>query len=299
MMKTDKQKLAMRVSVQTMVANLLLSIGKLIVGLVAHSGALVSDAIHSASDVVSTVLVMIGIRISEKEPDREHPYGHERFECVFSIALAVLLMFTGLAIGKSAIETIIGNREITIPGVMALVAAVVSIVVKEAMFHYTMWAAKKVHSTALKADAWHHRSDALSSIGSFVGILGARLGFPKLDAIASVVICLFILKVAIDILKDAFSAVVDTACDEATIAGLREIILQVPGVQGIDLLNTRMFGAKIYVDVEILVDGTLLLQDAHQIAEQVHEAVEQNSEQVKHCMVHVNPSNANKPTLNH
>ena len=280
----------MRVSVQTLVCNLLLSIGKLVVGLLAHSGALVSDAIHSASDVVSTLIVMVGIRIAEKEPDQEHPYGHERFECVFSIILAVLLMLTGLAIGKTAIDAISGNRTIAIPGVAALIAAVISVVVKEAMFHYTMWAAKKVNSSALKADAWHHRSDALSSIGSFAGILGARLGFPKLDAVASIVICLFILKVGYDILRDAFNAMVDTACDEETISQLRSVIEKDPDVQGIDLLNTRMFGAKIYVDVEIRLDGSLPLQDAHQIAERVHEAVENNVEHVKHCMVHVNPA---------
>jgi cation diffusion facilitator family transporter len=273
-----------------MVGNIVLSVGKLVVGLLAHSGALVSDAIHSASDVVSTVIVMIGLKISNRASDNDHPYGHERLECVCSIILAILLMFTGLTIGYKAIVKIGSSAQIAIPGIAALVAAVVSIVVKELMYHYTMWAAKKVNSTALKADAWHHRSDAFSSVGSFVGILGARLGFPKLDAIASLVICLFILKVSYDIFKESFNKVVDKACDSQTQDKMSSIILGEDGVLGIDLLNTRMFGSKIYVDVEISADASLPLEQAHSIAENVHHAIEANFDNVKHCMVHVNPA---------
>lgn len=284
------ENLAMRVSTHTLLGNIGLSLGKLWIGLIAHSGALVSDAIHSASDVITTIIVMIGIRASEKSPDPEHPYGHERFECVFSMVLAGLLLLVGCVIGYHACLQVLGISESPVPEKAALAAAAVSIFVKEAMYHYTVWAAKKLHSLALKADAWHHRSDAFSSIGSFIGIWGARMGYPRLDAVASMVICLFIWKVAYDIFKEAFAKVVDTSCPPEVMEQMRTIILQEDGVLGVDLLNTRMFGAKVYVDVEIRADGTLSLEDAHAIAENVHRAIEKHFEDVKHCMVHVNPA---------
>ena len=172
---------------------------------------------------------------------------------------------------------------------LALIAALVSIAVKEGMYWYTRAAAKRVNSGALMADAWHHRSDALSSIGSMVGILGARLGYPICDPIASVIICCFIVKVSVDIFKDAVDKMMDTACDAQTMERMRELILAEDGVCGLDSLQTRLFGARSYVDVEIAVDGELTLRQAHGIAERVHRDIEKNFPEVKHCMVHVNP----------
>ena len=200
------QKLAMHVSLVTILGNLVLSVFKLAAGIIAHSGAMVSDAVHSASEVLSTFVVIAGVKLSGKASDKEHPYGHERFECVAAILLAVMLAATGIGIGWAGIRNITGDSSaLTVPGGLALVAAVISIVSKEAMYWYTRAAAKKIGSSALMADAWHHRSDALSSIGSFVGILGARLGLPVLDPVASVVICVFILKAAFDVFRDAVS----------------------------------------------------------------------------------------------
>ena len=188
-----EQKTAMKISMVSIVGNILLSLFKALAGIVANSGAMISDAIHSASDVFSTIVVIIGIRLSGKESDKEHPYGHERMECVAAILLATILAATGLFIGWSAVEkiTVQDDSALAVPGILALVAAVVSIAVKEAMFWYTRAGAKKIDSGALMADAWHHRSDALSSIGALVGIAGARMGYPILDAIASLVICIF------------------------------------------------------------------------------------------------------------
>ena len=176
------------------------------------------------------------------------------------------------------------------PGLLALIAAVVSIVVKEAMFWYTWLAAKRINSSALKAEAWHHRSDALSSVGSFAGILGARLGFPALDPVASVVICLFILKAAWDILADALGKMTDHACPPAMEQEMADVILAQPGVLGLDTLNTRLFGDRVYVDVEIQADGDLPLKVTHATAQAVHDTLECQFPQVKHCMVHVNPA---------
>jgi len=284
-------KIAMRVSIISIVVNIALSLLKLVAGILAKSGAMISDAVHSASDVFSTFVVMIGVSMSAKKPDKEHPYGHERLECVASIILATVLAVTGIGIGLSGINKITGGEyeKLAIPGTLALAAAIISIVVKELMFQYTKTAAKKVNSGALMADAWHHRSDALSSIGSFAGILGARLGYPVLDPIASVVICAFIEKVAIDIFKDAIDKMVDKSCSDEVIAKMKEVILDVPDVIGIDDLKTRLFGAKAYVEVEILMDGTKTLIDAHETAEIVHDLIEEKFPEVKHCMVHVNP----------
>lgn len=289
--KKDYEKTAMRVSVVSIVINIVLSLFKLMAGVLSHSSAMVSDAIHSASDVFSTIVVMIGIKISGKESDKEHPYGHERMECVAAIILATILALTGLGIGWSALGKILGDEygQLAAPGMLALVAAVISIVVKEGMFWYTRAGAKQIDSGALMADAWHHRSDALSSIGALVGIAGARLGFAILDPIASLVICIFVEKAAFDIFMDAVNKMVDKACDDETEQKMRSCVISQEGVKGVDLLRTRTFGNKIYVDIEICVDGDKSLWEAHGIAETVHDAVEQEFSKVKHIMVHVNP----------
>lgn len=286
------EQIATRVSMVSIIGNLVLSSFKALAGILSHSGAMVSDAVHSASDVFSSIIVIIGIQIASKDSDSDHPYGHERFECVAAIVLSLILFITGLFIGLDAVQTIFAGhyQELTVPGLLALIAAVISILSKEAMFHYTKHYAKKLDSGALMADAWHHRSDSLSSIGAFIGIAGARMGFPILDPIASLVICFFIFKAAYDIFKDAIDKMVDHSCDEQTEQALLQCALSQDGVLGIDLLNTRVFGNKIYVDIEICADGNKTLTEGHTIAENVHNAIEQNFPKVKHIMVHVNPA---------
>lgn len=289
---SDFEKVAMKVSFVSIVANVILSLFKLFAGIAARSGAMVSDAVHSASDVFSTIVVIVGIRISSRKSDKEHPYGHERMECVAAIVLATILAVTGLGIGyTAAVKILSGNDgDLAVPGVLALVAAVISIAVKEGMYWYTRINAKKIDSSALMADAWHHRSDALSSVGALVGIAGARLGFPICDAIASLCICFFIAKAAYDIFKDAVDKMVDKACDDETENELRNCALAQEGVLGVDLLRTRVFGNKIYVDIEIRADGNETLWEAHSIAERVHDSIEARYAKVKHIMVHVNPA---------
>ncbi len=290
MEKTNEQ-IAMKVSRISIIGNIILSGFKLFAGIFAQSAAMISDAVHSMSDVFSTIIVMIGIKLANKKSDKEHPYGHERFECVAAIVLAAVLFATGAGIGWSGIKkAIAGNYgDLAIPGILALVAAIVSIIVKEAMYWYTRGAAKRINSSALMADAWHHRSDAFSSVGSFAGIFGARLGFPILDPLACIIICLFILKAAIDIFRDAVGKMTDRACDDETIAKMRDLILSQKSVEGIDGLNTRLFGDKIYMDVEIRVDALVRLEEAHLVAQAVHDVIEEQFPKVKHCMVHVNP----------
>lgn len=286
------KKTVFKVSTVSIVGNALLSFFKMLAGIIAHSSAMVSDAIHSASDVFSSFIVMIGVKISSKNSDKDHPYGHERFECVAAIVLAVILLISGLFIGYKAIEKIVlGNTEsLMIPGVLALIAAIVSIATKEAMYWYTRFHAKRIDSGALMADAWHHRSDALSSIGALIGIIGARMGYPIVDTIASLIICLFIIKAAYDIFKDAINKMVDRSCSVETEQQIKECAESQTGVIKVDLINTRVFGNRIYVDIEICAQRDITLLESHNIANSVHDAIETNFPKVKHVMVHVNPS---------
>lgn len=291
MQKTSSGQIASRVSAVTIIINSVLSAFKLFAGIISSSVAMISDAVHSASDILSTVVVIIGIRLASKDADTEHQYGHERLECAAAIILSVILALTGIGIGVSGVEKVLSPAASpAIPGKLALFAAIISIVVKEGMYWYTKAAADSINSGVLAADAWHHRSDALSSVGSFAGILGARLGFPLLDPIAAVLISFFIIKAAIDVFLDSLNKMTDHACDVQTTENIQNIILSCDGVMGIDDLKTRIFGNKIYIDVEIFVDANLPLIDAHEIAEKVHDRIESEIEYVKHCMVHVNPA---------
>lgn len=289
----DLQKVAVKVSIVTLSVNAVLVVFKTLAGIFGNSYALISDAVHSASDVFSTVIVLIGVKLAAKKADKNHPFGHERFECVAAILLAVVLFATGAGVGYSGIDNIVTGeyKNFEIPGIIALVAAAVSIVVKELMFWYTYRAAKLVNSSALKADAWHHRSDSLSSIGSLVGVVGGLCGVKILDSVACIVICLFIFKASIQIFIDAIKKMTDEACDEKTEEEIKNFISSFEGVLRVDNLMTRLFGNRIYVIAEIACDADLPLIEAHAIAEAVHSGIENKFPAVKHVTVHVNPFN--------
>lgn len=288
----DENVVIRRLSLVSLIGNALLSGFKLLAGVWGHSGAMISDAIHSFSDVLTTFIAWFGVKVSRRAADASHPYGHERLECVASLFLGIVLMGTGIGVGRAGLETIFSGQyeTITPPGAIALVAAVLSIVSKEAMYWYTRYYAKLIHSDAFMADAWHHRSDAFSSIGSLIGIGGAMLGFPVMDSVASVVICVFILKVAYDILKDAVVKMLDTSCGEQYEAELQKFVSEQKDVVCVDTLHSRMFGSKVYVDLEIEVDGSKTLQEAHDVAERVHTELEHRFPDIKHVMVHLNPA---------
>lgn len=285
------EKTAVKVSLVSIIGNTVLSLFKILAGIFAHSGAMISDAVHSGSDVLSSIIVIVGVKISAKESDKDHPYGHERFECVAAIVLAVILLISGLFIGHTAIEKIgSDNTEaIAVPGMLALIAAIISIVSKEAMYWYTRFFALRLDSGALMADAWHHRSDAFSSIGALIGILGARMGYPLMDTVASLVICIFIVKAAYDIFKDAINKMIDRSCNEEMEKDISKCALEQEGVCGVDSIQTRVFGNKIYVDIVILANNKITLVQSHQIAMRVHDALEGKFEKIKHITVCVNP----------
>lgn len=294
--KQDVKKITNQLAFVGILGNVFLAVFKLIAGIAGHSTAMLSDSIHTLSDVIATFIAYIGVVLSRKKADDKHPYGHERMECVASLILSFILFATGVEIGKKCITAIADGsyKQLAIPGMLAVIAALVSIITKEAMFWYTMRYAKLLKSSAFKADAWHHRSDALSSIGALIGIVGARHGFPVLDQVAGILICLMIMWVAIEIFRGAVDKMLDTSADKEVEIRIKDLVYNFSrdenlGV-GVDLLRTRTFGERVYVEMEINADGNLTLQQSHDIAERVHDEIEKEFPEVKHVMIHVNPT---------
>ena len=293
MIRNDSvKKTAIKVSVITIFVNLFLAAIKLAGGLIGKSSALVSDAINSCSDVISGIIVIVGVAIANKPSDASHPYGHERFECIASVILAAMIFASGALVGYDGVKSLITGeyQNVPTPETLALIAAAVSIAVKEFMYWYTRAEAKKANSVSLRAAASDHRADAVSSLGAFLGV-GATLlfGMKIFDVIASVIVCIFIIKTAINIFIESIDELTDKSCSEKQTEEIRRILLSIDGVLTIDNLKTRVFGNKIYVDVEIGANENLLLKEAHAIAEAAHDAIESYDERIKHCMVHVNP----------
>lgn len=288
----EEKKIIRRITLVGVLGNVILTAFKLFAGIYGRSGAMVSDAVHSLSDVFATFIAFLGTIMAKRPADEQHPYGHERLECIASVMLGLILLATGIGIGKTGLQIILsGHYEtLTAPGTIALVAAIVSIITKEGMFRYTKHYAAILKSSAFMADAYHHRSDALSSIGSLIGIGGAMLGFPVLDSVASVIICFFIIKVAYSIIKDAIQNMMDESCGEDYDKNLKDFIEDQDGVEGVDSVQSRRFGNKVYVDLEIRVDGSKTVSEGHEIAENVHDMVEKSFPEIKHIMVHVNPA---------
>ena len=286
----ERNRTVAQLSAVGVAGNVLLTVFKLVAGLLGNSMALVSDAVHSASDVLATAVAYVGDRIARREADESHPYGHERFEQLAAAILALILASVGVGIGVAGIQAAIdGGSQDEVPGILALVAAGVSIVVKEAMFWYTRHGARKIGSDVFMADAWHHRTDALSSVAALVGVAAARMGFPLGDSLASIVICLFILKVAWEVGREAIGKLVDESGGSELNETIGELAATCDGVDHIDSVLTRRFGSQFYADVEVAMDGSLSLNEAHRRAESVHARIESECPQVKHVTVHVNP----------
>lgn len=289
-MISEKQMIR-NMTVVGVIGNIFLTTFKFLAGFLGNSAAMVTDAVHSLSDVFATAIAYIGARLGRAEADEDHQYGHERIESIASMVLGAILFVTGAIMGLEALVSIVTGTylESEAPSMIALIAAVVSIFSKEAMFWYTMHYATLANSDAFRADAWHHRSDALSSVGALIGISLAMLGYPVADPIASFVICFFIIHVAIEIFRDSVNKVTDVACDKSYEDDLKAKVMEHDGVVRVDDLKTRLFGNMVYVDLEIAVDADITVREGHDIAEKVHDDVEESFPEVKHIMVHVNP----------
>lgn len=286
-MKDERLDIGVRVSKNTIIGNFILAFIKILIGFIARSTAMLADGMHSLSDVITTIGVIIGLKLSHKEADKSHPYGHEKIESITSLFLAIVLFLVAISIGYSGIIKIINHSYVT-PGFSAIIAAIISIIVKELMYWYTIKYANQINSPSLKADAWHHRSDALSSAGALIGIAGARMGYPFLDPLVAIIIALVIIKVAFDISKQSIAQLIDEAASEEDIQVIIDRINSIDGIYEIKNLKTRKHSNRLYVDVDISVDATLTVEEGHKIALYVHNLIEEDS-RIKHCMVHVNP----------
>lgn len=278
----------MRVSKITLILNLVLAVVKVISGLIGRSSAMIADGIHTLSDVLTTVVVLLGLKVSSKKADDDHPYGHERYESIFAKLLSLILLVTGAFIGYEALKTLI-EGNIKQPGQIALIAAFISILTKEAMYRYTIKTAKKIKSISMEADAWHHRSDAFSSIGTFIGILGARVGFPALDPIAGIVVAIMVIKVGVDLYLKSIRELVDESASEEIINEINKIASSTNGVINVNRLRTRVFGNRIFVDIDIQVDPNITVKEGHDISAVLHDRLESEITDIKHTMVHVEP----------
>ncbi len=281
---------ALRISLLNMVLNAVLAALKLTVGWICGSEALVSDGVHSVTDVFSSFVVLIGVRLSARSCDGEHPYGHERMECVAAVLLSLLIGLTGAGIGISGIGSVLrADLETDSPGGVALAVAIVSIAVKEIMFRYTRRAAQKSGSGALLADAWHMRTDALSSVGGFIGVLGANLGYAVLDPIAAVVISGLILKAAVSIFADAMRKMTDRSCDFQLQTAIKACVCEHEAVLETHELKTRLFGNRIMGEITVTVDGSISCRQAFDVARMIEKTVCERFEDVKVFSVHICP----------
>lgn len=281
-------------SLWTLGLNFLLGSVKLAAGLWGRSSAMVADAAHSYSDCASTVAVIAGLKMASKSADDDHPYGHEKYELIFANILSILLGLTAVKIGYDALM-VIAHGSYQVPGLAPLLAAVFSVAVKEVMYRLTLRKAKKIGSVAMEADAWHHRTDALSSVGAFVGILGARLGLPVLDPVTGLLVSLLVLKVAIDLYRKSVSGLVDSSTDAETVTRIQQLLADMDGIEEVNSLKTRVFGASAYADVTIKVDGALTVEEGHDIATLAHNKIEANLPKIKHIMVHIEPMDQDHP----
>lgn len=290
----DYARAATRTEAVGIAVNFFLFLFKLAAGIIGRSSAMLSDAIHTASDVFADLIAIIGLQVSNKDSDEEHPYGHEKIECIFTAVLGIVLLGVGYTVGRKAVTGIIaffsGTPDaVPRPGLIALIAAVVSIAAKELLYRYVLRKAKALQSPTLKATAWHHRSDALSSVGALIGVAGAKFGITVLDAVASAVICILVLKIGIEVLVGAIRNLIDTAAPMEERERIREISESVPGVEKVVNLTTRQFGHRIYAEITIGCDGRMSLEEGHAVAEKVHNELEKEFPNIKHVFVHVDP----------
>ncbi len=282
-----------KTSTITILLNMFLAVMKIFAGIVGHSTAIITDAVNSISDVLTNVIIWFTGKMSRKERDKDHPYGHEKYESMISLFIGVALIITVFEIGKDAILIIYNHftlgTAITTPTWVALVAAFLTIAIKETMYRFTKIAAKASRSSALVAQAYDHRGDVITASGAIIGIGGSMLGLDVMEPIASLVICGFILRLAFKVIRSSVSQVVDQAADDEIVGAIRATAIAFPGVIRIDELRTRQFGMKLFVDLEIAVNAHCSLLEAHKIAERLHDEIEARFPDIKHCMIHVNP----------
>lgn len=284
----SRHKTASRVSLITLAGNLLLATLKVIVGIKTGSLVVLSDAAHSASDTFSTLLVLFGLRIAQQPPDEKHPYGHSRAETIVAKIIALMLVLIGFNFGYSALKSILqGNYHV--PGISALWVSLLSIVAKEIMYHYTYKTGKKIHSPALMADAWHHRSDAISSVAAVIGVFAARLGYPIFDPLMAMVVAIILIRVGWTMVFTVIDELMDAQVDKKTREQIRKTILSINGVCSLSNLKVHKYGAEHHVDCTITVPPELNVGEGHDLWHEVEETVKEEFTTVTHMDIHIEP----------
>lgn len=269
------------------VLDLLLAVAKLIIGFASHSQALIADGVHSLSDLATDAMVLIAAKHGSRDADESHPYGHGRIETLATVVLGIALVLVAIGIGWDAVRRLFAPEELWQPGIWALVVAGISVVSKEWVYHYTMRVAKRLRSDMLKANAWHSRTDAISSIVVMVGVAGTMAGLPYLDAIAAVGVALMIAKIGWDLGWNSLHELVDTALEEQQVEAIREVIKTVDGVRATHMLRTRRSGGDALVDVHILVDPQLSVSEGHFVSETVEKRLLDEVPEVQDVLVHI------------
>jgi len=269
------------------VVDFLLAVAKIVVGYIGQSQALIADGIHSFSDLITDFMVLFAFKHSNRDADEEHPYGHGRIETLMTVGLGFALILIGVGIAWDALRRLFEPELLFHPSGIVLVIAAISIISKEAIYRYTMAAARKYRSALLRANAWHSRSDAISSIIVFVGVLGAMAGLEYLDAIAAIGVALMIVKIGWDLGWNSVRELIDTALDSEEVERIRAMIADVEGVRSLHMLRTRKMGPDALVDVHILVEPFLSVSEGHQISEAVRIQLVNNIEDVSDVTVHI------------
>lgn len=286
--RTERGRETRKVAVVSGVVNLLLSLAQILVGLLAHSAALVADGIHSASDLLSDILVWFAARHAAQAPDEDHPYGHGRFETAATLGLGILLTLVALGIVVNGIERLF-DADRPVPGGVALLVAAIGIVAKESLYWYTILVARRLRSEMLRANAWHHRSDAISSVVVLIGVGGAVMGYSYMDAIAAILVGLMVAKIGWGLARGAMSELVDTALDETQVAEAKAVIMAVDGVGSVHMLRTRTHGAEASADVHVQVSPHLSVSEGHMISQAVEDRLIQGVEAITDVTVHIDP----------
>lgn len=284
--QSKRYQAAKRITLIGAAVNAILAIIKVAVGYVAQSHALVADGIHSASDLLTDVLVLLAAKFGFNAADRDHPYGHARIETAATVALAILISVAGAGIAYEAVQLFIAGDTL-VPGRWALAVAALSVAANEGLYQWTMYVAKQIRSNMLKANAWHHRSDAASSVVVFIGVLGALFGAPYLDAIAALIVGVMVIKMGINLAWQGICELIDTGVEEDTLADINRLIIQTDGVKALHQLRTRSMAGAIFLDVHILVDQWLSVSEGHHISARVERRLLKEISKVVDVVVHV------------
>ena len=276
-----------RVTLVSIGANLVLTLAQIVIGVIGNSQALVADGMHTLSDLITDFMVLFALKFGRKAADAEHPYGHGRIETAVTMLLGAILTAVAVGITLRAGMRLGAAEAFITPAVATLWVAVVTLFAKEALFHYTMRVAVRYDSNMLRANAWHHRSDAISSLIVVVGIGGSLFGFVYLDSVAAIVVAFMVAKVGVDLTWQALRELVDTALAQEDIEAIRRTILTTGGVKALHLLRTRRVGGRALVDVHIIVDERLSVSEGHQISETVRARLMNEITRVADAMVHI------------